>query len=120
MKKSLSDCPKCGEQLMISEYECSRCHTRVSGKFENTGIFGNLTPGQIELLKTFIVTYGNIGEVAKLLRVSRPTARHRITELGTDMGLTMSEEYNPEARMILDALEKGNISVEEAISKMKK
>ena len=115
MKNSLTHCPKCGGKLVDREYECETCGTQIRGVFS---IGGQISDEQMELIKLFISVYGNIGEFAKKLGVSRPTARARLRELGKSLGLNMDhgEESSSE---VLDALERGEISVEEAIQKLR-
>jgi len=119
MKHSLSICPKCSETLVITQYECPRCQTRVSGSFEIGGTVAELSSSQMELLKTFISTYGNISEVAKKLGISRPTARIRIRELGETLNIKMSYEEGEHPASVLESLEKGEINIDEALEKIK-
>jgi len=118
MKKSLLNCPVCSEKLHIREYGCANCGTKISGMFEMQSSIGELNATQMELLRAFIASYGNIGEVARILGISRPTARVRIRELGEAIGIPM--QYSGESPSgVLDALEKGEISVDEAIERMR-
>ncbi len=119
MKKSISKCPKCGAKLFVREYECERCGTRIIGSFVNADKFAGLTVSQMELLRTFIATFGNIGEVAKILGVSRPTAKARIKALGESMGIKMNYYDGEIVSSVLTAIENGEISVDEAIERMK-
>ncbi len=120
MKKSLSRCPKCGRRLFIREYECHRCGTKIIGEFEMFCVFEGLEQEYLEILRAFISTYGNIGEVAKILGVSRPTAKARIQQLGEALGIKM-QSYEFESNLaILEAIEKGEISIDEALEKIRK
>ncbi len=119
MKKSMNSCPKCGARLLVREYECERCGTRIIGNFQNTDKFAGLTVSQMKLLHTFVATFGNIGEVAKILGVSRPTAKARIKALGESMGIKMNYYDGEVASTVLTAIENGEISVDEAIERMK-
>ncbi len=115
MKNFLTRCPKCGGRLVIRGYECETCGTQIRGVFS---VGGQISDEQMELIKLFISVYGNIGEFAKKLGVSRPTARARLRELGISLGLNMDREEESSSE-VLDALERGEISVEEALQKLK-
>ena len=119
MKKRLNECPVCGDELIIKEYECSRCGTQIRGSFENKKDVEGLTGDQFDLIKIFIRCYGNIGEFARILSISRPTAKARIHRLGESLGLKMNDTEKPPVADILDALEKDEISIDEAIVRIK-
>ena len=118
MQKILGKCPGCGEKMVIREYECPRCGIHIRGNFQPVENSGYLAPEIMELIKIFGSSYGNIGEVATRLGVSRPTAKARITDLGRVLGVRVSETGKEEQDTILAALESGEISVDDAIEKL--
>jgi len=119
MKKSLERCPACNTYLEVTEYTCPRCRTKISGRFEQSKSELKLPKGFMNVLKLFITSYGNIGEVAKYLGVSRPTARIRIEQLGKALGITMRDREKTDALEILEYLDRGELNVDEALDKIK-
>ena len=81
-----SDCPVCGEHLVVTRLGCGSCGTELAGIFA-TCEFCSLSAAELEMLRVFLASRGNLREVEKHLGVSYPTARLRFTELLQKMGL---------------------------------
>ncbi len=75
-----SDCPVCGAQLAIIGLGCASCGTELAGVFQPCE-FCALNDKEIEMLRVFLSSRGNLREVEKYLGVSYPTARLRFAEL---------------------------------------
>jgi hypothetical protein len=86
-----SDCPVCGGQLTISRLSCRTCGTELAGDFARCA-FCALGDEDLELLKVFLTSRGNVREVSKFLGVSYPTARSRISALLVKLGLGGEED----------------------------
>jgi hypothetical protein len=69
-------------------------------------------------LMTFIKTRGSIKEMEKELGVSYPTVRGRVDELQRQLGFTPGGAMQS-AKDVLDMLERGDISTEEAEAMLK-
>ncbi|MDO5499775.1 MAG: DUF2089 domain-containing protein [Propionibacteriaceae bacterium] len=82
-----SDCPVCGDQLHVTRLGCTSCGTELAGVF-STCEFCALSPAEIETLRVFLASRGNLREVEKHLGVSYPTARLRLTQLLMRLGLS--------------------------------
>lgn len=82
-----SDCPVCGDQLHVTRLGCTSCGTELAGVF-STCEFCALSPSEIETLRVFLASRGNLREVEKHLGVSYPTARLRLTQLLMRLGLS--------------------------------
>ncbi len=67
----------------------------------------------------FLRRRGNLTELAKELGVSYPTARVRFDELMEALGYSERTGPRPEVERVLDMLEKGEITAEEAESLLK-
>ncbi|ABX32405.1 conserved hypothetical protein [Petrotoga mobilis SJ95] len=119
-KYRLSKCPVCGGKLNIVKYRCEECGTEITGNFELEE-FAQLTNQQLNFLKIFIKVRGNLSELQKELGISYPTAKARLEEVATAMGY---ESENIESREktleILEKIEKGEITPEEAKELLKK
>lgn len=82
-----SDCPVCGDQLHVTRLGCTSCGTELAGVFR-TCEFCALSAVEIETLRVFLASRGNLREVEKHLGVSYPTARLRLTQLLMRLGLS--------------------------------
>ncbi|MDD3243234.1 MAG: DUF2089 domain-containing protein [Eubacteriales bacterium] len=110
-------CPVCGGNYEITQLECTGCHSRLEGHF-GAGRFDRLLPEQLRFIEAFLSCRGNIREVEKELGISYPTVRARLDEALTALGLAQrkTEEKNAD---ILEALSRGEITVDEAMKRMK-
>jgi len=80
------ECPVCGETLGISRLTCRSCGTELVGDFARCA-FCALGESDLDLLRCFLSSRGNMREVGKYLGVSYPTARARVTGLLARLGL---------------------------------
>jgi hypothetical protein len=118
-------CPVCGDTLEVTRLHCRQCDTAIEGHFE-MGRLSRLTAEQIGFVETFLRCEGTIKRVEKELGVSYPTVRARLEEAIRAMGFEMisavaesngtSEAQRAE---ILDQLDRGDITSEEALSLLK-
>jgi len=119
MYKLLSRCPVCSNKLKAIRLRCNRCNTVIDNEFELSK-FDYLNTEQLYFIETFIRCRGSIKEVERELGISYPTVRAKLDEVIENLGYSAKEtKVKQESKDILDALEKGDISVDEAISKLK-
>jgi hypothetical protein len=116
--------PVSGGELYISELACDESGVAIRGKFE-IPVYARLDHDQQEFLETFLRCRGMISNVEKELGISYPTVRSRLDALLESLGLTPVKEDGPKKgkpkdkkRKILDQLEKGEITPEEAKEKL--
>ncbi len=115
-RKLLNECPVCSNHLEVRVLECPACHTRIEGKFAppHSRIF-YLSKKDLEFVELFVRLRGNIKEVEKALGVSYPTVRGTLDRVIEKMGYHVKHESGSKRRKeILEKLEKGEISAEEA------
>jgi hypothetical protein len=110
-----SDCPVCGAQLAIIRLGCAACGTELAGVFQPCE-FCALNDKEIEMLRVFLSSRGNLREVEKYLGVSYPTARLRFAELLEKLGLGEAAEPEPALTQdqILSEVASGALSPAEA------
>ncbi len=105
------DCPVCGEHLATTRLGCMSCSTEVSGLFTSCGFCG-LSASDEKMLRAFLVSRGNMKELARFLQVSYPTARQRFAEMLERIG--MEDELARRRDDVLRRLAAGEIEVDEA------
>lgn len=108
-------CPYCGGQMVVTDLECVSCGAEVSGQFPPCR-FCNLEENDMNLLLAFLATRGNIKSMEKMLGISYPTVRSRMDGLLDRLSLTPDFKLRPSATDILERLDRGEISVEEALT----
>jgi len=111
-----SRCPVCSDALMITTLGCPGCSTQLSGAF-STCAFCRLGDIDLEALRVFLVSRGNLREFQQHLGVSYPTARLRYTELLGRLGLHEHEPARPidcDPSLVMRDLASGAITVDEA------
>jgi hypothetical protein len=91
----------------------------MEGEFSHCK-FCQLPGDQVEFIEVFIRCRGNIKEVEKELGISYPTVRNRLETVIKSLGYKPSQETGDERSAILAALEKGEITSQEALEQLKK
>ena len=110
-----ADCPVCGGDLVTTRLGCHSCGSELAGEFGSCE-FCALDEKELELLRVFLASRGNLREVEKHLGESYPTARQRFTAVLVKLGL--SGEAEPAAVLtrdqVLDEVRSGALSPSEA------
>lgn len=108
----VNNCPVCGKDLTIRELWCGHCQLSLHGEFANTWL-ASLSAEQSEFVRLFVIAQGNIKEMEKRLKISYPTVKNRLAEIIRLIAPDdpVSEGYGD----ILNDLEQGFVSVEEAV-----
>lgn len=93
MKKMISVCPVCNEQLKIKILQCPKCNLEMKNDFE-LNMFDKLDKEKYKFLLCFLQHRGNLKKVQDELEISYPTAKSRLEELLTELGLVEENYYN--------------------------
>jgi hypothetical protein len=117
--KLITQCPVCSSPLKATKLTCSTCGTIIESEF-NLSRFEMLTSEQLGFAEVFLKCRGIIKDVEKELGVSYPTVRARLDDVIKALGYKVVEEPASDITNIIDSLEKGEMSAEEAIKKIKK
>lgn len=124
-------CPVCDHEMKISKLTCTYCPTKIEGEFSSCK-FCRLPAEQLIFMEAFIKCRGNIKEVEKELGISYPTVRSRLDSVIEALGYGVDKERVPKDEKensheeslrrqgILEALERGEISAQEATLQMRK
>lgn len=126
----LTKCPVCAHQLKAVKLHCQSCGTQIENTFDFPKLL-QLSKEQLEFVEVFILSRGNIKDVEKTLNISYPTVRAKLDQVievisdGKDSSTqaTAADKKkrisNTEKQQLLDLLESGEITAEEALKKLK-
>ena len=105
--------------MIIKELECPSCEVTIRGSFD-TCPFCILTGDQLELIKIFLKSRGNIKEVERELGISYPTVRSRLDDIVRTLGFTPARpEVTPVMKEeLLAKLESGEINADEFVRRL--
>lgn len=117
MEKFISNCPGCGSGLKIRNLGCGECGLNLEGKIELPKL-ARMTPDDRELIEVFVLSSGSLKEVGKILGMSYPTVRIRLDKVIKNLQ-ALNEQQSPKRLEVLEKLEKGKISTEEALEQLK-
>ncbi|HLT59544.1 MAG TPA: DUF2089 domain-containing protein [Microlunatus sp.] len=107
-------CPVCGDRLAVTRLGCGSCGTELAGIFQQCE-FCALGDTEIELLRVFLASRGNLREVERFLGVSYPTARQRYADLLRKLGLAGEPEPTGLTReQVLAEVASGALTPDEA------
>ena len=118
-----SKCPICGGEVVITGLHCQVCDSTIQGRFVQ-GAFERLTPEQLSFVETFVRCEGKINRMEEEIGLSYPTIRNRLHEVIRALGYEPGAEEPPVRlteegrRQILDSLEKGQITYQEAMRQL--
>ena len=117
MASTLTTCPVCKGHLRAVRLECISCGTAIEGSFE-TSRLGQLSKDQQHFVEVFLESRGNIKEVEKRLGISYPTVRKQLDLLLHALGLKAAKPPI-DVSEVLDAISKGEMTVDEAVEKLR-
>lgn len=118
-----ADCPVCADRLHITRLSCDGCGTELTGDFPPSE-FAALAPDEVDLLRVFLRSRGNMKELERHLGVSYPTARARFDAVLHRLGLSPSpppadRTPDPAKLEVLQRLAKGEVDVDAAVTELK-
>jgi hypothetical protein len=119
------DCPVCSSPLEITQLGCRTCGTGLSGHFAPCEFCG-LDEADLQMLRVFLASRGNMRDLERHLGVSYPTARARFDDLLRRIGLadggsagaaasgSAATPSEAERLATLQALAEGSLDVDDA------
>lgn len=116
--------PVGGGELYVSELTAPESGVTIRGKFA-VPRYARLSAEEEKFLETFLRCRGMMNQVEQELGISYPTVRAKLEALLTALGLAPVRERpikrggRDERRAILEKLEKGEISADEAKAQLK-
>lgn len=136
----LSTCPVCHHELTVVKLQCESCNTSLDGQF-TLSKFNYLDTEKLYFIEVFVKNRGNIKAIEKEMNLSYPTIKKMLDDVIIGLGYTpegtdevvqptqekqdkqekqATEKSKVSRTEILDQLEKGTISVAEAVAKLGK
>ena len=127
-------CPVSGDPLEVTRLEAPTSGVVIEGRFVPNE-FALMPAKQLEFLRLFVRTKGNLKEIERILGVSYPTVRQRMESMLQSLGYQADEgveatreqfEQDQQARAkqraksdILAALERGDITPQHATEQLR-
>lgn len=111
------NCPVCNERLALTRLTCPACSTELSGGFA-TCEFCVLSDEDRDVLRVFLASRGNMKELERHLGVSYPTARARFDSLLAKIGIERAAAPAPSRMELMEQVARGEIDVDEALSRL--
>jgi hypothetical protein len=112
-----SDCPYCSSPMTVTQMSCQHCRTAIQADFPMSRI-GRMPVEHQRFIEMFLLSGGNLKEIAEQVGVSYPTIRSRLDKvieaLRADIGKTRPVKGN-----LLDAVGTSRSSAEEAAKLIK-
>jgi len=118
MRHSVLHCPACQGRMEPVKLKCCHCQLTVEGALPVSRL-GLLSEEHQKFVEAFLLARGNIREVEKDLGISYPTVRKRIDEVVQALGYP-AEGQRMNQQDVLDAVDRGELSPQEAISELRK
>ena len=115
MDISQARCAGCRRAMRIDRVVCPDCGMAMEGEFEVSAL-GLLSPEDQLFATAFVRHHGSIKKMEQLFGISYPTVKNRLNAIARalDAGL-----HHPSTKMrILEMVERGELSVEEALRRM--
>lgn len=124
MNPVIGQCPICSSNLHVTRLNCRNCDTTIDGHF-TLGRLYQLSPEQLEFVEVFLRCEGKINRVEQEIGLSYPAVRARLTDVIRALGYEVGEAPSPRTvpdevrRDILNELQNGNLSAEEALQMLR-
>jgi len=112
------DCPYCGEAMRITEMTCDGCRIALSAAFPMSRLAGLPVEHQ-RFIEMFVLSSGNLKEIAEQVGVSYPTVRSRLDKVIEAIRGEIAKTQRVRGSL-LDAVEPGKTNAEEAARLIKR
>ena len=107
-----------GEELIVERIRLKESGLAIEGAFELPPL-AKLTMDEQIFITAFVRSHGSIKEMERLFGISYPTVKARLNKLSAKLDFV---EVEPESGggEVLEMLDRGEISVKEAVERLKK
>lgn len=118
MTNLVTRCPACSSHLQATRLTCSQCGTQLEGAFDIPALL-RLPREDIEFITAFVRNSGSLKAMAVWSGTSYPTVRNRLNDIVTRLDAA-DRDVEQERHSILDAVQKGTMTAEEAARALRK
>jgi hypothetical protein len=115
MDISQAKCPSCSQPLKLARLSCPGCGVHVEGEFELAPL-AKLSPENQSFVIAFIRHHGTIKKMESIFNISYPTVKNRLNAIAA--ALDRDFEVPSPNLYVLEQIDRGEISVEEALNKL--
>ena len=115
MDISKTTCPDCAKQMRLTRATCPDCKVHIEGEFEVSPL-GRLTEKDQVFVTAFLRHHGSIRKMEELFEISYPTVKNRLRDIVALLDRAFAAP-SPNSK-ILQQLEAGEITVDEALERM--
>ena len=91
MSKLINKCPACHKDMEITVLRCPDCGLELRNRFELSA-FDLLDDEKKDFLTAFLKNRGNLKNVQSELQISYPTAKKRLDDLLSALGIAVEEQ----------------------------
>jgi len=106
-----------GDTIVIERVKLSGKEISIEGKFELPPL-ARLTMEDQVFVAMFVRSHGSIKEMEQVFGVSYPTIKNRLNRIADQLEVARIDTVQPKNE-VLSQLERGEITVDEAIKRMK-
>ena len=119
MKKQIGNCPVCSGNMIVSEYSCTECNTKIKGSFSRCELC-NLPKELLHFVRTFLGCQGNIKEVERELGMSYPTVKSRLSKINRMLDIGNFSKYVAAQNRLdlLKGFKEGKISMDDVLNNL--
>ena len=105
-------CPTCARPLTITRYRCEPCNLSVEGSIELPPL-AKLSHEEQSFVTAFVRSHGSIKRMEAVFGISYPTVKNKLNAISRKLDAAVQVPDNRDK--ILDRLQKGEITVPEAL-----
>ncbi len=111
------DCPYCGAGMVVSRMTCGHCNVSIDAPFPMSRL-GSLPVEHQRFIEMFVLSGGNLKEIAEQVGVSYPTIRSRLDKVIDVLRGEISKTRRVQGNL-LDAIGPGKTNAESAAKLIK-
>src|SRR5207248_2912682 len=112
-----NECPYCGTAMAVTRMSCGHCQTAIEGAFAMSRL-GMLPVEHQRFIEMFVLSGGNLKEIAEQVGVSYPTIRSRLDKVIEALRNEISKTRQVKGN-VLDAVDQTRQSAEVAAKLIK-
>jgi len=115
MDISQARCTSCDTQMVVSRMACPSCDITLEGEVAIPAL-ARLAPEDQMFVIAFVRHHGSIKKMERLLGISYPTVKNRLHAITAQLDRSFRA---PSSRIgVLEELERGEISVDQALERL--